>query len=700
MTAIEAQLQCKDVLIHAATGFGKTAIAAGLHVHETCQGRITLMVSPLIMLQEDQVASFQNEYKLTATAVNSNHGGCTTEIMKEIIAGKYQIVLISPELALSTRFIDTVLRNSDFTRRLFSVVIDEAHVVSHWGAQFHKMYGRLGTIRAFIPKLVSMVAMSATLSKRIRDDVLSKLQFKQTTTGYVTINVGNDRSNVSLVVRAMQYAMNSYVDLDFVIPKNIKEAGDIPLTWIYADSIPSSGIIRPYSATYSTKYCDEVMKLVRSGQGCNIPNIERVVQWRLTASMSTFVKRAGCAARGPGRSGIAILLVERTVYEEDLFHRPKVTVKTKPEDKQKKRTKEKTAKEHKQYATLRGAKRGSRTGKNDAVLSADEPPLDVEVEDEGLKVFVQTRKCRRKVWAKIYGNAISDLLNQVCPGVSPKPPKETKLKKGVPCLPTQARLREWQALIKKRDFADSLFGASGFLKDETITLLSAIGPMEAQEDLERILADEWSWYDKYGQELFTFFTTLNVPPLVPIPRKPRAKKSSLLEKSMSTSKHVWGEEPEAERPGKQAQMESETTSLTKPPDATCNYYHYAMLAPYPSPMTPSHPFIPAPFESPLVPETPSNRPSYYRLPQTPQSQNPYYRTGTYNTQQSPTPRPDHTRPDQYRTMNLAWMGYYMYPHQSLPSALAPPGLMIQPSNHPPNHLYQHPLSFQGHPAPP
>lgn len=62
MTAIEAQLQCKDMLVHAATGFGKTAIAAGPHVHEKCQGHITLMVSPLIALQEDQVCISNMEY--------------------------------------------------------------------------------------------------------------------------------------------------------------------------------------------------------------------------------------------------------------------------------------------------------------------------------------------------------------------------------------------------------------------------------------------------------------------------------------------------------------------------------------------------------------------------------------------------------------------------------------------------------------
>ncbi len=151
-------------------------------------------------------------------------------------------------------------------------------MVSYWRSQFRKMYGRLGTIRAFILKSVSMVAMSATLSKRIRDDVLSKVQFKQMTSGYITVDVGNDQQNVS---RIIQHPMDSYADLDFVILKDVKQASDIPLTRIYADSIPVSisiedhltellpqsmhglGILRPYNATYLTEYREEVMRLAR-----------------------------------------------------------------------------------------------------------------------------------------------------------------------------------------------------------------------------------------------------------------------------------------------------------------------------------------------------------------------------------------------------------------------------------------------------
>lgn len=97
MDAVRAQLQRKDVLIHAGTGAGKTFIAAGPHAHEACEGKVTFMISPLTALQEEQVGhcnalttladlfiqvqGFREEYGLTATAINSLHGGCTKEIM-------------------------------------------------------------------------------------------------------------------------------------------------------------------------------------------------------------------------------------------------------------------------------------------------------------------------------------------------------------------------------------------------------------------------------------------------------------------------------------------------------------------------------------------------------------------------------------------------------------------------------------------
>lgn len=56
--AVKAQLVRKDVLIHAGTGSGKTAVAAGPYALEETKGLVTLMVSPLIALQEEQVSQF------------------------------------------------------------------------------------------------------------------------------------------------------------------------------------------------------------------------------------------------------------------------------------------------------------------------------------------------------------------------------------------------------------------------------------------------------------------------------------------------------------------------------------------------------------------------------------------------------------------------------------------------------------------
>jgi ATP-dependent helicase YprA (DUF1998 family) len=53
--AIVAQLKREDVLIHAGTGSGKTAVAAGPHAHEKMKGKVTFMISPLIALQDEQV---------------------------------------------------------------------------------------------------------------------------------------------------------------------------------------------------------------------------------------------------------------------------------------------------------------------------------------------------------------------------------------------------------------------------------------------------------------------------------------------------------------------------------------------------------------------------------------------------------------------------------------------------------------------
>ncbi|KAJ7873030.1 hypothetical protein B0H13DRAFT_1478944, partial [Mycena leptocephala] len=80
-----------------------------------------------------------------------------------------------------------------------SVFIDEAHCISHWGASFRKKYASIGIVRAFLPRTTPIIAVTATLTPRVHQDLLVKLQFNPK--DYLFCNIGNDRQNVSQIIR-------------------------------------------------------------------------------------------------------------------------------------------------------------------------------------------------------------------------------------------------------------------------------------------------------------------------------------------------------------------------------------------------------------------------------------------------------------------------------------------------------------------
>lgn len=149
----------------------------------------------------------------------------------------------------SRTFTNRILRNSAFMRNLISMFIDEAHCIVHWGADFRKKYGTLGKVRAFFPPDTPVIAVTATLTARVRRAIHASLHFAQSNTPSRFINKGNDRSNVSIVVRACEHTLSSFADLDFVIPSNIRHAGEIPKTYIYVDNIDTGGEIIDYLNT-------------------------------------------------------------------------------------------------------------------------------------------------------------------------------------------------------------------------------------------------------------------------------------------------------------------------------------------------------------------------------------------------------------------------------------------------------------------
>ncbi|KAE9382775.1 P-loop containing nucleoside triphosphate hydrolase protein, partial [Gymnopus androsaceus JB14] len=319
LAATNAQLQRKDTIVHAHTGAGKTAIVAAPHAHPATQGKVTFLVSPLIALQDEQAETFREEYNLSAIAINSSHGGLTAKNMAEICTGKYQVVVISPEMLLTKRFTRNVIKNRSLARRVLSIVIDEAHVISHWGSGFRKKYGEMGILRTLLPKGIPFVALSATLPPRVREDIFKKLHFSKKDGATSRLLDSQNTAHATDLKKTFIYCDDTALGTE--IQDHLEE--------LLPDELKGQGLIRPYSAVYSKSYRTAVMKLFKAGivrilvctdaagMGCNIPDVDIVVQWKLPGTLSMFIQRAGRAARAQNRKGLAVLLVEKSAYGLD-----------------------------------------------------------------------------------------------------------------------------------------------------------------------------------------------------------------------------------------------------------------------------------------------------------------------------------------------------------------------------------------------
>lgn len=127
------------------------------------------------------------------------------------------------------------------------------------------------------------------------------------------------------------------------------------------------------------------------------------MQWKLPSTISSFVQRAGRAARGAGRTGLAVLLVERSAYDVDLEEA--ISQASKSTKKKTVRTATEYPKsKNKEHAAHHGVLRGAHGGKSDAVPAHVDTPLDSMAIDEGLHSLVQNLVCRRSVLTQVYNN--------------------------------------------------------------------------------------------------------------------------------------------------------------------------------------------------------------------------------------------------------------------------------------------------------
>src|SRR6476619_310094 len=167
---IDDALSGRDVFALLPTGGGKSLC---FQLPALLRDGVTIVVSPLIALMKDQVDALRTS-GIPATFLNSTLGANEArERFRGLHRNEFRLLYVAPERLLMENFLESTLNWN-----LAQIAIDEAHCISEWGHDFRPEYRELKKLRAQFPD-VPIMALTATATKRVRDDIVKQLKLRQ-----------------------------------------------------------------------------------------------------------------------------------------------------------------------------------------------------------------------------------------------------------------------------------------------------------------------------------------------------------------------------------------------------------------------------------------------------------------------------------------------------------------------------------------
>ena len=302
LEAIMSLLDGRDTLVVMPTGWGKSAVyqlAAML-----LEGP-TVVVSPLISLQRDQVASLLSRVGTTAVSANSSQSRSHRAAAYDAITtGSVEFLFLSPEQLAKRDVVEMVKAAKP---SLF--VVDEAHCVSAWGHDFRPAYLRLGAVIEQLGR-PRVVALTATASPPVRTEIIERLRLRDPR----NVVWGFDRPNLRLSVEAfrdeelkreavsVRAASEAKPGIVYVATRKDAEAYADDLTDLGLRAAPYHGGMRArdrddVQERFMTDRLDVVVATTAFGMGIDKANVRFVLHADVPDSVDTYYQEIGRAGR-------------------------------------------------------------------------------------------------------------------------------------------------------------------------------------------------------------------------------------------------------------------------------------------------------------------------------------------------------------------------------------------------------------------
>lgn len=299
----------RDTLGLMPTGGGKSiTFQVPALVHEG----ICLVITPLIALMKDQVNRLK-DLEIKSIAIHSGLSGEEIDnAMENCVYGDYKFLYVSPE-RISTRIFQAKVTRLNLTL----VVIDEAHCISQWGYDFRPSYLKIATLRDYISDKVPFLALTASATPQVIDDIMKKLAFRNKN----VLRTSFDRKNISYLVRKME-------EKGAYLIKTLQKSKGSGIVYVrsrkrckeVAELLVANGISTDFyhaglpdelrdkkQASWTIGETRVIVATNAFGMGIDKSEVRFVIHWDIPDSIESYFQESGRAGRD-GKPAFAVLL--------------------------------------------------------------------------------------------------------------------------------------------------------------------------------------------------------------------------------------------------------------------------------------------------------------------------------------------------------------------------------------------------------
>lgn len=309
------------VLVVQRTGWGKSLVYFMATRLLRSQGAgVTILISPLLSLMRNQIESAA-QYGLKAATLNSDNTDEHGEIERDILAGKIDLVLISPERLSNDRFQAQVW--SKLRHKVGLLVVDEAHCISDWGHDFRPNYRRIMGLLEEIPPNTPVIGTTATANDRVVADVAEilgagmNIQRGSLTRESLALYVYPDPMDAATRLTLLSHLLRSIPGSGIIYCTTTRDC-QLVANWLKSDGLN----VKPYFADVESSEGENraalenqlmnnklkaLVSSVALGMGFDKADLHFVIHFQLPGNIISYYQQIGRAGRGIDKAYIILM---------------------------------------------------------------------------------------------------------------------------------------------------------------------------------------------------------------------------------------------------------------------------------------------------------------------------------------------------------------------------------------------------------